>query len=48
MKVEKCPDEDCKGGMKKNTDGIYVCLKCGGAFVPKERHDGDRSIFTVH
>ncbi len=47
MKVNKCPDEDCGGNMKKNKHGLWVCEDCGGTFVPENKHSGPDSIFGV-
>jgi hypothetical protein len=44
MKVDKCPDEDCGGKMKRD-GGIYVCQTCGAAFVPKGKQT--KTIFSV-
>jgi len=43
--MNDCPE--CGGTLKQNKHGNYVCLKCGGAYVPKENHAGPDSMFGI-
>jgi ribosomal protein S27AE len=43
--MKSCPE--CGGTLKINTHLNYVCLKCGGAYVPKKNHSGPESMFGV-